>query len=75
VTAMGNRDVFLDKAARCRARARTDAAHADYWIDQAIDWLQRAAQTNREAVSYEVRDGRMIPKPEKNGVRGKAREG
>jgi hypothetical protein len=62
VTAMGNRDFFLSKAAACRERAKIDAAHADYWTDQAIDWLQCAARTKREAVTYEVRDGRMIPK-------------
>jgi hypothetical protein len=67
VTAMGNRDIFLDKAAICRERARSDAAHADYWIEQAINWLQRAAQTDREAVTHEVRDGRMIPKSGRQG--------
>jgi hypothetical protein len=59
---MRDRDAFLKNAAACRERAKTDAAHADYWTDQAIDWLQRAAQTSREAVTYEVRHGRMIPK-------------
>jgi hypothetical protein len=62
VTAMFNRDAFLKNAAACRERAKTDAAHADFWTDQEINWLQRAAQTSREAVTYEVRDGRMIPK-------------
>jgi hypothetical protein len=59
---MRTRDILLDKAAVCRDRAKNDAAHADYWIEQAINWLQRAAQTDREAVIYEVRDGRLIPK-------------
>jgi hypothetical protein len=44
VTAMGDRDIFLEKATDCRNRAKNDAAHADYWTDQAINWLQRAAQ-------------------------------
>jgi hypothetical protein len=48
---MGDRDAFLKNAAACRERARIDPARADYWIEQAINWLQRAAQTDREAVT------------------------
>jgi hypothetical protein len=59
---MGDRDTFLANAADCRERARHDAAHADYWTDRAIDWLQRAAETSREAFTHEMRGGQMIVK-------------
>jgi hypothetical protein len=62
---MGDRDIFLEKAADCRKRAMNDTAHADHWTDQSINWLQRAAQTNREAVTYEIHNGRMVPKAAK----------
>jgi hypothetical protein len=63
---MGDRDTYLKKAADCREKAKTDPAQADYWTDQAINWLQRAIQNGGdEAIAHEVRDGRMIPKPAK----------
>jgi hypothetical protein len=35
----------------------------DYWIDRAIVWHQRAMQSSRaNAVTYELHDGRMIPR-------------
>jgi hypothetical protein len=38
----------------------------DYWIDQAVVWLQRAMQASRGNVAtYEINDGRMIAKPAK----------
>lgn len=58
-----DRDAYLKNAADCREKAKSDPAHADYWTDEAIIWLQRAIETGGDgAITYEVRDGRMIPK-------------
>ena len=47
----------------CREKARADPVRNDYWIDQAIVWLQRAMQSSRaNAVPYEIHDGRIISK-------------
>jgi hypothetical protein len=57
------REECLDQASTCREKAEADPARYDYWIDQAIVWLQRAIQTSREnAVTHEIHNGRMIPK-------------
>ena len=61
-----NRDAYLKNAADCREKAKGDPAHADYWTDEAIIWLQRAIETSGERpIAYELRDGRMTPKPGK----------
>jgi hypothetical protein len=61
-----DRDAYLKNAADCREKAKTDPAHADYWTDEAIIWLQRAIETGGDrAITYELCDGRMIPKPGK----------
>jgi hypothetical protein len=53
----------MAQAAICREKARADPAHHDYWIDEAIRWLQRAIPTvHKNAVTHEIRDGRLIPK-------------
>jgi hypothetical protein len=59
-----DRDACLKIAADWRERAKADPARAEYWNDEAIIWLQRAIETGR-AITHEVRDGRMIPKPDK----------
>jgi hypothetical protein len=46
---MGDRDTYLKKAADCREKAKTDPAQADYWTDQAINWLQRAIQNGAQS--------------------------
>jgi hypothetical protein len=51
----------IAQAAICRANAQADPAHHDYWIDEAIGWLQRATG-RKNAVTHEIRDGRLIPK-------------
>jgi hypothetical protein len=59
---MYQRDECIAQASICRQKAETDPAHYDYWIDQAIVWLQRAIQARRgKAVTYDIRDGRMVP--------------
>jgi hypothetical protein len=61
-----DRDAYLKNAADCREKAKADPAHADYWTDEVIIWLQRAIETGSDrAITYELRDGRMIPKPRK----------
>jgi hypothetical protein len=60
---MYQREECLAQASMCREKARADPVRNDYWIDQAIVWLQRAMQSSRaNAVPYEIHDGRMIPK-------------
>jgi hypothetical protein len=60
---MYQRDECLAEASTCREKAQADPARCDYWIDQATVWLQRAIQARRgKAVTYDIRDGRMIPK-------------
>jgi hypothetical protein len=61
---MYQRDECLAQASTCREKAQADPALYDYWIDQAVVWLQRAIQARRgKVVTYDNRDGRMIPKP------------
>jgi hypothetical protein len=61
---MYRREECLVQASICREKAKVDPARYDYWIDQAIIWLQRAIQASRRRVTtHEVHGGRMIPKP------------
>jgi hypothetical protein len=61
---MYQREQCLAQASICREKAQADPARSDYWIDRAIVWHRRAVQTSlRKAVTYEIHDGRMIPKP------------
>jgi hypothetical protein len=60
---MYQRDDCIAQASICRENAHADPACYDYWIDQAVVWLQRAIQARRgKAVTYDIRDGRMIPR-------------
>ena len=60
---MYQRDDCIAQASICRENDQTDPACYDYWIDQAVVWLQRAIQARRgKAVTYDIRDGRMIPR-------------
>ena len=57
------REECLVQASMCREKTRADPVRNDYWIDQAIVWLQRAMQSRRaNPVAHEIHDGRMIPK-------------
>jgi hypothetical protein len=63
------RDVCIAQASICRGKAQADPARYDYWIDQAVVWLQRAIQARRgKAVTYDIREGRMIPSQPVNAV-------
>jgi hypothetical protein len=61
---MYQREQCLAQASICREKAQADPARSDYWIDRAIVWHRRAVQTSHgKAVTYEIHDGHMIPKP------------
>jgi hypothetical protein len=58
------REECMAQASICREKALADPAKYDYWIDEAIVWHQRAIGTGpKSAVTHEVQDERMIPKP------------
>jgi hypothetical protein len=60
---MYQRDECIAQASICREKARADPARYDHWIDQSVVWLQRAVQARRgKAVTYDIREGRMIPR-------------
>ena len=55
---MYRRDECIAQASTCREKAQADPARYDYWIDQAVVWLQRAIQARHgKAVTADVRDG------------------
>jgi hypothetical protein len=60
---MYEREMCLVHASICREKAQADPARSDHWIDRAITWHQRAIQARGKVVTYEIHDGRMIPKP------------
>jgi hypothetical protein len=60
---MYQREECLAQASVCRERAQSDPVHYDFWIDEAIVWLQRAiGASHHNAVAHGVDDGRMIPR-------------
>jgi hypothetical protein len=60
---MYQRPECLAQAGICREKAQADPARHDYWIDEAIGWLQRAVPAgHKNAGTHEIRDGRLIPK-------------
>ena len=65
VTAMYQRKECIEQASACREKAQSDPARHDYWIDEAVVWLQRATEARHEnAVTHEIH-GRMVPKAAK----------
>jgi hypothetical protein len=61
---MYQRENCLIHASLCREKAQAHPERSDYWTDRAIVWHQRAVHANDgKAVTYEIHDGRMIPKP------------
>lgn len=63
VTAMYQRQECIAQASACREKAQSDPARYDYWIDEAVVWLQRAIEARRESpVTHEIHERRMVPK-------------
>jgi len=59
------RQACAAQASVCREKAQTEPERQEYWIDESIRWLERAIeQSGDAAVSYEVIDGRLVPKDE-----------
>jgi hypothetical protein len=60
---MDHKAACLAEAAACRIKAEADPANRDYWVDEAIKWLERAVdrQSPPMAVSLEVDDGSSSP--------------
>jgi hypothetical protein len=55
---MDRRTACLAQASACREKAEADPANRNYWIDEAIKWLERAVtSTGGVAVTYETKDG------------------
>ena len=51
---MDRRTACIAQAAACREMAEADPANQDYWVDQSIKWLERAAEScGQVAVSYD----------------------
>jgi hypothetical protein len=45
---MDRRQQCIAQASICREKAQADPARYDYWIDEAIAWLQRAIEASRD---------------------------
>jgi hypothetical protein len=54
---MNQRDECITQASICREEAKVDPARYDYWIDQAVVWLQRAIQARRRKEVIDVLHG------------------
>ena len=53
------------QAAICREKAATDVGRRDYWLGEARKWEARAEEAvDGVAISYEVKEGRLVPKPD-----------
>jgi hypothetical protein len=60
---MYRREECLIHASICREKAQAYPARSDHWIDRAITWHQRAAQTRCEnAVTHQIYGGPPIAK-------------
>ena len=51
---MDRKGACLVQAAACREKAEADTANRDYWINQAVKWLELAVNpTGHVAISFE----------------------
>jgi hypothetical protein len=57
---MDRREDCIRQASICREKAQSDRQRYDHWMNESVIWLQRAIQASG-AVTYEVRDGKMVP--------------
>ena len=58
---MDRKAACITLASVCREKARIEPERQEYWIDESIRWLERAIErSGNSAVSYEVKDGRLV---------------
>ncbi|WP_152535836.1 hypothetical protein [Bradyrhizobium sp. Ai1a-2] len=54
---MDRKAACLAQADACRARAQSDPANSDYWIEESIKWLERAIDpTGGLSMTFETKD-------------------
>jgi hypothetical protein len=59
---MDRREDCIRQASICREKAQSDRQRYDHWMNESVIWLQRAIKARcGVAVTYEVRDGKMVP--------------
>ncbi len=58
---MDRKAACIAQASVCREKARAEPERQEYWIDESIRWLERTIERSCDiAMSYEVKDGRLI---------------
>jgi hypothetical protein len=63
---MDRKTACIAQASVCREKAQTEPERQEHWIDESIKWLERAIEQSGDGgVSYEVIDGRLVPKDER----------
>jgi hypothetical protein len=66
---MDRKAACITLASVCREKARTEPERQEYWIDESIRWLECAIErSGSTAVSYEVKDGRLVATDEQKGM-------
>jgi hypothetical protein len=61
---MGLKEACAAIASICREQSSSDHAHREFWLRHEAEWDERArADRNELAVTHEVHQGRMVPKP------------
>jgi hypothetical protein len=48
----------------CREKAETDIKRRDYWLAEAQKWEKCAEDSDDISVSYQIKDGRLVPRPD-----------
>ena len=66
---MDRRTACLQQADAFREKALADPEHHDQWIDEAIQWLERAMEASRRAaVTVDADNGSHVPEPTRTTV-------
>jgi hypothetical protein len=52
------------EAAVCREKAEANMKRCDYWLAEAQKWEKRAEDSDDISVSYQIKDFRLVPRPD-----------